>query len=218
MAHKIPVVVLLGLLGSLGGCFDDDDQNRTGSVDNPPAAQNAAPTITGAPPATVREGEPYEFTPSAVDADGDELQFSVSRKPAWASFDPATGKLSGTPSASDVGNFTNISIAVSDGEASASLADFNITVDAIALGQATLSWMPPTQNDDGTPLTDLSGYKIYYGRNQGDLTRVVVLNNPGLTRYVIEELSPANWFFAMSAVNSQGVESNRSATVSKTVT
>jgi hypothetical protein len=36
------------------------------------------------------------------------------------------------------------------------------THDAIS-GQATLSWDPPTTNVDGTPLTDLAGYKVYYG-------------------------------------------------------
>lgn len=26
----------------------------------------------------------------------------------------------------------------------------------------TLNWAPPTQNTDGTPLTDLTGYRVYY--------------------------------------------------------
>jgi len=29
--------------------------------------------------------------------------------------------------------------------------------------QATVSWIPPTTNTDGTALTDLAGYKVYYG-------------------------------------------------------
>jgi hypothetical protein len=167
--------------------------------------------------ATVIEGEFYEFVPSAADADGDALEFSITRKPAWASFDRASGRLSGTPAADDVGNFTNIAITVSDGDATAALGNFDITVDAIALGAATLSWNPPIENTDGTALMDLAGYRIYYGRSQDQLTRSVVIDNPGLTRYVIENLAQANWFFAMTSVNSDGVESRRSPTVSKTI-
>ena len=77
--------------------------------------------------------------------------------------------------------------------------------------------MPPTENADGSPLTDLAGYRIYYGRNQDNLTQVVVLDNPGLTRYVVENLTPARWFFAMTSVRTDGVESRRSTTASKTI-
>jgi len=116
-----------------------------------------------------------------------------------------------------VGNFTNIVIAVSDGRASARLPAFDITVDAIALGSATLSWNPPTENVDGSTLTDLMGYRIYYGRNENQLTRTVVINNPGLTRYVVENLAAARWHFTMTSINADGVESRRSPTVSKTI-
>ena len=33
---------------------------------------------------------------------------------------------------------------------------------------------------------------------------MVVVNNPGLTRYVIENLTPARWYFSMTSVNSRG--------------
>jgi hypothetical protein len=211
-------LALLGAIGTallLGGCFDsDDDQSRMGGGN---ADLNQAPTITGSPPPGILVGELYEFTPVASDADGDTLEFTIARKPSWASFNRATGHLSGTPSAVDVGNFTNISISVSDGAATAALTNFDITVNQIAAGQVTLSWSPPTENVNGSSLTDLSGYKIYYGRSASSLTQTIELSNPGLTRYVVENLSPANWHFAMSSVNSQGVESTRSATVSKTI-
>ena len=128
-----------------------------------------------------------------------------------------TGRLTGTPGAADVGNFTNIAITVSDGEASAALSNFDITVDAVAFGTATLSWNPPTENIDGSALTDLSGYRIYYGRSETQLNRTVVIDNPGLTRYVVENLAQANWHFAMTSVNAEGVESRRSPTVRKTI-
>jgi hypothetical protein len=214
MQSKLPSVWVLGAAILLGGCFEDDDQRHlTGDA----PALNQAPTITGTPPSNILEGQLYEFQPSASDPDGDALEFSIARKPAWADFDRASGRLSGTPGAGDVGNFTNIAISVSDGKSTASLAAFDVTVDQIAVGSATLSWTPPTQNADGSALTDLAGYRIYYGRNRDNLTRVIELSNPGLTRYVIENLTQARWFFTMTSVNSSGVESSRSATASKTI-
>ncbi len=51
--------------------------------------------------------------------------------------------------------------------------NFDITVNQIALGSATLSWKPPTENADGSALTNLAGYRIYYGRNRDNLTESV---------------------------------------------
>ena len=226
MHSKLSLIWVLGATLLLGGCFDELDNdggiNRFGSGNGPGsggggATLNQAPTIVGSPSAHVLEGEFYEFLPIATDPDGDPLEFSISRKPGWAKFDKSSGRLWGTPVAGDVGNFTNIAISVSDGKDSASLVPFDVSVNPIALGAATLSWNPPTENSDGSPLTDLAGYRIYYGRNQDNLTQVVVVNNPGLTRYVVENLSAARWHFAMTSVNGEGAESQRTQTVSKTI-
>lgn len=178
---------------------------------------NRPPTITGAPPVDVFPDEAYEFTPTASDPDGDVLKFTIRRKPAWASFDPMTGRLAGTPGPADVGPYSNIGISVSDGSTTAVLAAFDIVVEQVGEGAATLSWTPPTENADGSVLTDLAGYRIYYGRNVNSLNRSIVLNNPGLARYVIEYLPRGRWFFAMTSVNTAGVESLRSGLVKKLV-
>ena len=178
---------------------------------------NKPPQVSGSPTQTVLQNTQYEFKPTATDANGDRLTFAITQKPGWAAFDTKTGRLSGTPRASDVGVYPNIKISVSDGRASASLPTFGITVTQSASGSVTLSWMPPTENDDGSTLRDLAGYRIYVGQSANALNRVIPLNNAGLTRYVIEDLSPARWHFAMTSVNSRGRESQRSATVSKEV-
>ena len=124
----------------LSACFDGLQRNEPGVDDDDdgggPVVQNSAPNISGSPPANILEGELYEFAPTASDADGDTLEFSIARKPAWATFDQATGRLSGTPDAEDVGNFTNIAISVSDGTDTASLSAFDISVNQIAAGSA----------------------------------------------------------------------------------
>jgi len=91
-------------------------------------AANAPPTITGAPPGSATVGTTYSFRPTASDPEGATLSFSIVNKPAWASFATSTGRLYGTPDSTRVGTYSNIVISVSDGEVSASLPPFSITV------------------------------------------------------------------------------------------
>jgi len=178
---------------------------------------NSAPSISGSPAKAVTEGTQYSFTPGASDPDGDSLSFTVTNKPSWAAFDTGTGRLSGTPQAGDVGTYADIVISVSDGQASASLGAFSITVEAIAMGSVTLSWSPPTENTDGTALTDLAGYRIYWGTTSGSYPNSVTIDNPGVTTYVVENLVPGTYEFVATSYNTSGVESDYSAPAAKTV-
>ena len=85
-------------------------------------------------------------------------------------------------------------------------------------GSATLSWDAPTTDTNGQPLTNLSGYRIYYGESKTTLTETVNLTGTGLQTYVIDNLNAGTWYFAIKAVNSAGVESALSNVVSKTIT
>src|SRR5262249_37944906 len=173
----------------------------------PPAGStNHAPSITGTPTASVNASSPYSFTPTATDADGDTLAFTIQNKPAWAAFNTTTGRLSGTPAAADVGTYSNIAITVNDGKTSTALSAFAIAVTTVANGRATLSWTAPTENTDGSTLSNLAGYRIRYGTSASALTQTIVIDNASVTTYVVENLSPATWYFAVSAVNSQGAE------------
>ncbi len=69
------------------------------------------------------------LSPTAADVDtGTTLTFSIANKPSWASFNTATGALTGTPANADVGATAGIAISVSDGELSATLPAFTLTV------------------------------------------------------------------------------------------
>jgi hypothetical protein len=78
----------------------------------------------------------------------------------------------------------------------------------------TLAWEPPTQNSDGSTLTDLVGYKIHYGTASQNYTATMALDNPGLTRYVVDSLPAGKYYFAVAAYNSKGIESSLSDEVS----
>ena len=180
---------------------------------------NSPPTISGSPSRSVTAGNAYSFTPTASDPNGNTLTFSVANKPAWASFSTTNGRLYGTPTSSNVGTYSNVTIRVSDGTSTVSLPAFSITVNAVASssGTATLNWTPPTRNTDGTSLTNLRGYRIYYGTSASALTRTISVNSAGIASYVVSDLSPATYYFAITAVNSTGAESARSAIASKVV-
>ena len=76
---------------------------------------------------------------------------------------------------------TGIVIRVSDGTTMLHWPLSRITVTQVTNGTATISWIPPTQNTDGSALTDLAGYRIYYGTSPSSLNQNVELSNPGLT-------------------------------------
>jgi hypothetical protein len=172
------------------------------------ASANRAPTIAGTPGSTVIVGDGYSFVPAASDPDGDALTFSVSGLPSWARFNQTTGALTGTPGPARVGVYNNVRITVTDGLAGATLGPFSIEVLAVGSGTATLSWAPPTQNTDGSPLVDLAGYMIYWGSAPGTYTHSARLPNAGLTSYVVENLaSDTIYYFATTAYNGRGLES-----------
>ncbi len=136
----------------------------------PPA--NTPPSIGGTPASAVVAGNSYEFIPQVSDPDGQTLVLSIAGKPAWAEFDAITGRLSGTPVATDVGTYRGVTISVSDGMEQADLPAFDIVVsagtnpgptnhppvisgvpaDAVAAGQA-YSFQPVASDPDGQALT-----------------------------------------------------------------
>lgn len=220
-------ILTITLAVTLAGCFWDNEKvadeatGGTGTVTPPPTTTpsptNRTPSISGNPVNTAKVSLTYSFQPTASDPDGDRLTFEIRSKPDWATFSTTTGRLEGIPPEGSTGTFTGVEIIVSDGKASASLAPFSINVVEPAIGTAELSWQPPTENEDGTPLADLTGYVIRYGRTAGALDKSLRITNPGTTMYVVDNLIEGTWYFSLSSVNASGVESRPTGYVSKTI-
>jgi Putative Ig domain len=184
---------------------------------------NTPPRISGTPASAAAVGHAYSFQPTASDPNGLRLAFVIANKPAWASFNTATGALSGTPTAANAGTYPNITITVYDGYQKAVLPAFSIAVQSSTaastppvtppaggsqtVSAATLSWQPPTQTTSGGTLTNLAGYHIYYGTTPNNLSQTVNVTNPGVTRYVIGGLTAATWYFQLTAYDRNGMES-----------
>lgn len=200
----------------LTGCLGSESPPGGGGLGVQGIA-NTAPQISGDPQRVAVMSEAYSFTPSASDADGDALTFTVRNKPAWAAFDVATGRLEGTPQFGDVGNYDDVVISVSDGSTTSSLPPFSIAVSRDEPGSVTLEWLPPDRNTDGSYAGDLAGYVIYWGTEPGSYDQQVRIDNVGLTAYVVDSLTPATYYFAATAFNSAGIESGYSNEVERTV-
>ncbi len=296
-------------------------------VKRPVAATGTAgtrpPTISGTPATTVVAGSGYAFQATGADPDGDRLSYAATNLPSWLGINTANGILSGTPSAAQVGVYANITISVTDGNSSASLAAFTITVSAAATtsgsttsgsttsgsttsgsttwtqcaseggtcsfsgtkqvrygepfsnrwtaartltgpvscsndfwtdpspgtgkrcevldslvvepsttatpttattptatgatGTATLVWLRPSQNTDGSALVDLAGFIIKYGTDPASLSQTVTLTDPAATRHTLQSLGRGTWYFTVASLTASGVESDLSPMVSKTI-
>jgi hypothetical protein len=223
------VLVLLALAACGGGEGTDvnpataDDTSSTSTSTAGTTGTIARATIAGTPATSVTVGAQYSFTPSASDSDGGSLTYSIANAPSWATFNTSTGQLSGTPGASNVGTTSGIVISVADSTATASLASFSITVTSTATtesntGSAKVTWIAPTENSNGTALTNLAGYYVYYGTDSSNLTETIKVSSPSTLNYEVTGLTTGmTWYFAVAAYTSAGETSSLSAISSKSL-
>ncbi len=165
------------------------------------------PTISlSSSPSTVSEGGSTILSWNSTNAT------SCTASGDWSGAKGATG-------AETINSITNNSQFILDcsGTGGSASASVNVAVVMSNNGTALLSWTPPTENTDGSTLTDLVGYRVYYGTQPGNYTESVEIANPGLASYLIENLAPASWYFVMTSYNTANIESAYSEEVSKVI-
>ncbi len=213
IARRLAVLAASALfVAACGGGGDDTStaQNVGGG------GTNQAPAISGTPAASVTQNTAYAFTPTATDANGDTLTFSISGKPSWATFNTTTGALTGTPTT--VASYSNIQISVSDGTTSTALAAFSINVVGTSTGAVTLNWTPPSTNTDGSAYTNPNGYRVYWGTQQNNYQNFRSFVGAGSpSSAVIDQLTPGTWYFVVTAIDTAGNESAYSNVATKTI-
>jgi hypothetical protein len=89
-------------------------------------------------------------------------------------------------------------------------------------GTTTLSWSAPTANVDGSALTPLASYRIYFGRGSRQYSGNLDVNDGGATNWgfsiPLTDENDDRWFFALTATNINGHESAYSNEVIKQMT
>jgi Fibronectin type III domain len=217
-ASATALTLLALALAACGGGGGDDNKaaatsgSGTSSTTSPAGGSQTTGlqlSLSGAPTSQVLANQPYWFRPVASTSTGDPPVFGISNQPSWSTFNTATGELRGTPSVADVGLYSGITVTASaDGQMRA-LA-FDVEVVQVGTRSVTLSWTPPTENEDGTALTNLAGYRIRYGQQSGDYTSVIDLDNAGLATYMLTGLAAGTYYIVISDYNLSGVESTYS--------
>jgi hypothetical protein len=205
--------------GSTNSTTPAAPSSPSGSSSNPVAAI----ALQGVPPVSATVGSDYSFQPT-VTPSNTVITFTATGLPAWLSFDTRTGALSGTPAAKDQGTTGHIIIAASNGSSNASMTPFTIQVKALnsspqsgTTGSVKLSWAAPTENTDGTPVTNLAGYHIYYGTSTDELTMSIDVVGATSTTYLVEGLLDGTYYFSVLAYNTEGADSGRSNITNKTI-
>ena len=166
-----------------------------------------APTVTlSATPNRVNQGESTTLVWNSTNAT------SCTASLDWSGSKSTSGSqtISGLNSDSDFR-------LVCEGPGGTASTDVDVSVSLVGSGTALLSWTPPTQNSDGSSLSNLAGYRIRYGTSPGNYSETITINNAGLSSYLVENLGSASWYFVMTSFNSDGVESVFSTEVSKTI-
>jgi hypothetical protein len=144
---------------------------------------------------------------SLIDRTSDTVAASSSTTPAAST--PAANTTPPASSAPAPGTSTSSTSTVA--------SSTKATTKLSSSGTATLDWMPPTENSDGSVLSNLAGYTVYYGSSPGSLTQSVKISNPGLATYTMTNLPSGTWYFQVTSYSSAGVESARSGVVSTTI-
>jgi hypothetical protein len=140
---------------------------------------------------TIREGGSVKLIWNSVDAN------SCSASGGWS----GQRAISGEQTIGPITAGTTFSLNCS-GPGGTSLEMISVAV----VGPVELSWVTPEENVDGSELVDLAGYRVYYGERSRDYSDVLELSDPTATSHKLN-LPTGNYYFAMTAFDSEGHES-----------
>lgn len=219
----VPLAFCHGCGGGGGGSGAGGEVAQVTVPTSAPVAVNRAPVIAVTGEAYAEVGVTYEYQPVANDPDGDTLAFTAANLPPWASISQTSGRITGTPGENDVGAYELITITVADAGRQTITDPFTITVVASSVaaaansGVASLQWEAPPSKVDGSPLDDLAGYRILYGRTADDLDQSVLIPDPAAREFEFTTLATGVWYFMVVAVNANGLEGPPSTPAMKTI-
>jgi len=205
-------IALALLLGACTGSSSKNSSDDPLSTANAPAPSSSSQSGSGqgsgdAPAVTlsaseleINEGGSVSLNWNASDADG------CTASGGWS------GSLgtSGSQSIGPLSQGTTFSLNCT-GPGGSALEMISVSV----IGPIELSWVAPEENVDGSALTDLAGYRIYYGTMSRSYSDMVELGAPAATSHTLT-LASGDYYVAMTALDGDGNESGYSNEVIKT--
>ncbi len=169
--------------------------------------------IYGTPLPVVWAGDRYEFRPFVWKASASAFRVGAINLPRWARL-AADGTLSGTPAVADSGVYSNISIVVSDESGYAIFGPFQVNVkNPNTARRLTVAWQAPFENEDGSPLTDLTGYRVLVAPAGQPFAERARITDPASRSVVVDRLEPGMYFVQVIAINRSGLESRPTSMV-----
>jgi hypothetical protein len=159
---------------------------------------------------TIAKGTKQQFTATGTFSDSSTQNLTAAV--TWSSSNTAAATISNA--AGSNGLATSVAAGSTTIKAVSGSASGSATLNVVDRS-VSLAWDAPTTNTDGTPLTDLAGYKLHYGASPDVYSTTVTLGNS--TSYVLNNLAPGTYYFVVTAVNSAGIESTFSNEAWKTI-
>ena len=214
-AARMALTSLLSL--SLSACLMESGTGWSGGTAD--SASSSAVSLAITSPTSASTMDTTDSTISLAGTASSELGIA---EVSWRNDRGGQGTASGTAAWQSPGvalqlGLNTITVTAEDTGGSTHSRAITVNRESGESGSATLSWEAPTTRTDGSPLTNLAGYKIYYGRMPDTYDYTIEVTNPGVLTYVVEGLSSGEWFFALSAYDSGNSESNRSNEVSRII-
>jgi hypothetical protein len=166
-----------------------------------PGAPGTSQTVTGSLPST---GSTAIAGPSGTTA---TTGTTGTASPATSS---AAGGTTGTSTSA-------AATPTSSTSSTSSTSGTSTTSTLLAYGEAMVSWIPPSENTDGSTLTDLTGFTIYYGQDPQNLDQVLTLDCHWCLWTRVSNLGSGTWYFAVKSFNKTGIQSAFSRIMSKTI-
>ena len=79
----------------------------------------------------------------------------------------------------------------------------------------SLSWTAPAKREDNQPisLSDIAGYKVYYGTKEGDYNNNVDVNDHTATGYTFKKFTAGTYYFVVTTYDVDGLESEYSTPI-----
>ncbi len=83
------------------------------------------------------------------------------------------------------------------------------------LNAPALTWVAPSEREDGSglSLSDIDGFRVYYGTKSGEYSNTIDINNRTVTQMALDSIPSGTYYVVVTTLDTDGRESIFSAEV-----